>query len=85
MGVTVAPQKNNRWTGPTDWNSRNKPGDQREREREKESQKKPTKRREQEAGRRGRAVKMTGVGLQRGRDSHNVQLSWAKLMTSMSE
>ena len=39
MGVTVAPQKNNRWTGPTDWNSRNKPGDQRERERERERKK----------------------------------------------
>ena len=39
MGVTVAPQKNNRWTGPTDWNSRNKPGDQRERERERKKAK----------------------------------------------
>ena len=47
MGVTVAPQKNNRWTGPTDWNSRNKPGDQRERESERERERKKAKRSQQ--------------------------------------
>ena len=46
MGVTVAPQKNNRWTGPTDWNSRKQargPEGERERERarEREKERKP--------------------------------------------